>query len=317
MDYDVSVQYQRKKRTGLGALRSLTGWAQCISAAVMLTLVVCGSPAPKSGGWVYFPQKLGGVDGEIFALAVHDSLLYAGGEFRHAGAAAARNIARWDGHSWSALGMGVGNPVDLIAVDRNGAVYACGGSQKKTIEKWDGRSWQTIADSVSGRIEAMEFDAANNLLVSGALTRIQGIVVEAAARWNGTAWSRFDAPGPLLVNARGEVFAYRYDRNEETLQAYRLRDSSWDEFGDTLPWGGTRRDYLLTGFDGAQRMIFAYRQTGDGEEEAQTWISRLENSGEWKTVSLARTFWEMKFLLPDKGQPLHPLDRRRRVSLPS
>jgi len=300
MEYEISAQCQRKVRTGFYPYLRLMGWA---TTAVLLTLIGCSSPAPKNDGWVYFPQKLSGVDGEVFALAAYDSLLYAGGEFWNAGAVAARNIACWDGHVWSALGTGVGNRVELIAVDRKGAVYVCNRSQKPTIEKWDGTVWRMIADSISGIIDAMYIDAANNVLISGTLTKIQGIAVDTAARWNGTAWSRLDAPGPLLVNARGEVYAYRYDRDEGTMQAYQFRDSLWDELGSTLPWGGSRRDYILTGFDGAQRMMVACRQTVDGGEGEQTSIFRLENSGEWTTASLARSFWKMSFLQPDKLQP--------------
>jgi hypothetical protein len=71
----------------------------------------------------------------IHALAVHDNgsgkALYAGGYFHSMGGVAARNIARWDGSSWSALGSGTGMDqfVSALVVHDDGggpALYAGG-----------------------------------------------------------------------------------------------------------------------------------------------------------------------------------------------
>jgi hypothetical protein len=44
----------------------------------------------------------------VRALAVSGSDLYVAGNFTIAGAVSAANIAKWNGHSWSALGSGLG-----------------------------------------------------------------------------------------------------------------------------------------------------------------------------------------------------------------
>ena len=52
----------------------------------------------------------------VYALAVSGSDLYAGGAFTTAGGSAAKNIAKWNGSSWSALGSGMNSAVSALAV---------------------------------------------------------------------------------------------------------------------------------------------------------------------------------------------------------
>src|SRR5439155_26191959 len=63
-----------------------------------------------------------GTSADVFALAVSGSDLYAGGRFTMAGGLDATNIAKWDGHAWSALGPGVG----VAAFDRVSALAVSG-----------------------------------------------------------------------------------------------------------------------------------------------------------------------------------------------
>src|SRR5437762_664649 len=54
--------------------------------------------------------------GNVLALAASDSNVYAGGDFTKAGGSAASFIAKWDGSSWSALGLGMNDAVLALAV---------------------------------------------------------------------------------------------------------------------------------------------------------------------------------------------------------
>jgi hypothetical protein len=76
-------------------------------------------------------------EASVYALTVHDDgsgpALFAGGSFGTAGGVAARNIARWNGSSWSPLGSGVGgfglDRVEALAAYDDGggpALYAGG-----------------------------------------------------------------------------------------------------------------------------------------------------------------------------------------------
>src|SRR5437016_5069875 len=66
------------------------------------------------------------MNGEVDALAVLGSDLYAGGEFTTAGGSAANRIAKWDGSSWSALGSGMNGTVVALALSGSD-LYAGGG----------------------------------------------------------------------------------------------------------------------------------------------------------------------------------------------
>lgn len=60
-------------------------------------------------GWL----SIGGVDGRIHALCLHDGELYAGGTFTSIGGTQANHIGRWDGTSWLPLGSGVNSGLDV------------------------------------------------------------------------------------------------------------------------------------------------------------------------------------------------------------
>ncbi len=95
--------------------------------------------------------SLGGANGAndiIRAVAVDGSgtdNIYIGGEFATAGGVAANYIAKWNGSAWSALGSGMNDSVNALAVDGNGDLYAGGffttaGGVANTsrIAKWNG-----------------------------------------------------------------------------------------------------------------------------------------------------------------------------------
>src|SRR6266567_4284728 len=57
--------------------------------------------------WTALGSGMGGINPNVFAMAVSGSDLYAGGNFTTAGGIAATNIAKWNGVTWSALGSGM------------------------------------------------------------------------------------------------------------------------------------------------------------------------------------------------------------------
>jgi hypothetical protein len=92
---------------------------------------------------------------DVYALAVDATgNLYVGGEFTKAGGGSARNIAKWNGSSWSPLGSGTNGPVRAIAVDRMGNIYAggdftvAGGVSASKIAKWDGNAWTSLGAGI-------------------------------------------------------------------------------------------------------------------------------------------------------------------------
>ncbi|TAK56982.1 MAG: hypothetical protein EPO24_10420, partial [Bacteroidetes bacterium] len=66
-------------------------------------------------GWAWGYGVPNGIDGGIGPMVFDSSgNLYIGGQFRFVGNVEVNNIAKWNGHEWSALGKGVGGTVNTI-----------------------------------------------------------------------------------------------------------------------------------------------------------------------------------------------------------
>ncbi len=149
-----------------------------------------------------------GLNGAVYALAVSSSDLYAGGVFTTAtnsGGVAINTyrIAKWNGSSWSALGSGLNNIVQAIAVSGSD-LYAGGGFTTATnsggvaltvnrIAKWDGSSWSALGAGMSASVITLVISG-NDLYVGGdftTATNSDGVAVTAnrIAKWDGSSWS--------------------------------------------------------------------------------------------------------------------------------
>ncbi len=153
----------------------------------------------------------------VDALAVFDDgggdgpALYAGGGFESAGGIEVNNIARWDGHSWSALGSGTDQNLFALGVFDDGfgdgpALYAggrfaiAGGVEAIGIARWDGESWSSVGGGIAGEgncyVHAFAtFDDGNGpaLYVGGNFDFAGGVGASHIARWDGTSWSSLGA----------------------------------------------------------------------------------------------------------------------------
>jgi len=132
--------------------------------------------------------------------------LYVAGEFLVAGGVPVRNIARWDGSAWSAVGTnvrggGLNNRVQTLAVFDDGtgpALYAGGffssadGTAADNLAKWDGTAWTGVA-SISGSgvwaLETFDDGGGTALFVGGNFWSVDGVSVANVARWDGTVWT--------------------------------------------------------------------------------------------------------------------------------
>ncbi len=94
---------------------------------------------------------------KVTALAVHDGYLYAGGLFDTAGNNFAKNIAKWDGSSWSPVGDGINTQVYSLE-SYNGNLYAGGnfsiatGGPGNYISKWNGVLWSDVDGGTDGPV---------------------------------------------------------------------------------------------------------------------------------------------------------------------
>lgn len=100
----------------------------------------------------------------VHALATDGTQIYAGGEFDMAGGLWAKNIAKWNGSSWSSIGFGSGgvnSSVNALAI-MGGIIYAGGefttsnpsnptsSISVNRIAKWDGTNWSALGSGISG-----------------------------------------------------------------------------------------------------------------------------------------------------------------------
>ena len=99
---------------------------------------------------IYLPQVL------CLAMGSTGRDLYAGGIFDQAGNAFVKNIARWDGTNWSALGSGVVDGAVDFMVASEGDLYvsgnfdSAGGISVNGLAKWNGSRWSALGSGVFG-----------------------------------------------------------------------------------------------------------------------------------------------------------------------
>lgn len=132
--------------------------------------------------------------------------LIVGGQFSIAGDLPVKNVARWDGNSWSGVGEGLdGTPSvtgEIIRVMKlaeiNGSVYAGGNFQRsgataiRGIARFDGSQWQPLGSGLAGvPYHAYAYamtEYRGELIVAGAFGTAGGVVANDIARWDGQMW---------------------------------------------------------------------------------------------------------------------------------
>ena len=134
-----------------------------------------------------------GMNGSVWALAVSDTCLYAGGSFTTAGGTSANAIAKWDGTSWSALGTGMNSTVYALAVSgtdlyAGGLFTTAGGNIANYIAKWNGAAWSALGSGMNGSVGALAV-LGPDLYAGGFFTTAGGNIANYIAKWNGAAWS--------------------------------------------------------------------------------------------------------------------------------
>ncbi|MGD0651420.1 MAG: fibronectin type III domain-containing protein [Verrucomicrobiia bacterium] len=225
----------------------------CSLTILVALLVVCAAAGYAAAGdekWdarFSDPQFGGlGLDGEVYAVAVHGSDVYVGGYFSTVGGVPANNIARWDGNAWNILGTPEANGVDAevyaIVVDASGNVYVGGNfftvanSTKAAnyVAKWDGSQWSALGGGADYTVRALAISG-TDLYVGGEFTTAGGKAVNYIAKWDGNQW------WPLIRLGNAGVDAYVYAIAISGSDVY-AAGSFWTAGGLTSPgiakWDG-------------------------------------------------------------------------------
>lgn len=128
----------------------------------------------------------------VYALTEFQGDLIAAGAFNSGSGTPAKDIARWDGEQWHALGMGLNGIVytlteydgQLIA---GGMFTASGALELNRIAAWDGNEWHAMGAGFDNRVNAItEFQGT---LVAGGLFKHSGdLELSNIAGWDGDEW---------------------------------------------------------------------------------------------------------------------------------
>lgn len=112
----------------------------------------------------------------VSTLKVEGTDLYVGGRFSKAGTLGVRNIARWNGSSWSGLGEGIDGTVNTIEYAQS-TLYA-GGSFSRAgtvtsngIAQWNGSEWLSLDGGVNGFVNEIKASGDSGIVVGGSFTR--------------------------------------------------------------------------------------------------------------------------------------------------
>jgi trimeric autotransporter adhesin len=140
-----------------------------------------------------------GSPGWVYALGFYGGVPIAGGLFSWAGETAVNNLARWNGNTWEALGLGVSGvqnaQVHCMLEYAGGLVVGGTFSQAGSVTAyniafWNGVTWSAIGIGTPVGTDVRALTAYNgDLIAAGTFNRIAGLTVDNIARWNGSAWS--------------------------------------------------------------------------------------------------------------------------------
>ena len=212
-----------------------------------LSNVVSTTTIPNSGDskwWDGFHDQ--GVNGPVYALAVYDESLVAGGSFTEAGGLPTARIARFDGLTWSPLGDGMDSEVWAL-VDHNGDLIAggafshAGSAGVHYIARWDGSDWSPLGSGMNNLVLAL-VAWQGDLVAGGLFTRAGGAEAPYLALWDGNSWHTIpglDGPVYALTVHNGDLIAGGRFTLADTVTACQI--ARWDG----ASWHALRGGFLI------------------------------------------------------------------------
>lgn len=174
-------------------------------------------------------------DKGVYALAVYNGQLYAGGTFIAAGGITTFGIARWNGSAWSTVGTGLGAPsewIDTLTVHIGelvigGNFTSVGGVAANNIARWNGFFWTTLGSGTNG-IVSTACSWNGELYAAGSFNLAGGVNVTFTAKWNGSSWAALPALSfPVTVLAVHNNQVWMSTTTGQLSQLYFYTGTQW------------------------------------------------------------------------------------------
>lgn len=218
---------------GLPAARASSGRAPAMAIAAAASDDAWDDRFGKAGKPVIYAMTMA-PNGDI----------YVGGIFSPAvNGIPARNIARWDGRRWNALGDGLDDAVYSIvvsgtAVIASGVFLNAGGVAVSHIAVWNTQSetWSALGSGLDGYAKALAVGG-GSLYAGGSFDIAGGTIAHNIARWDGANWAALGSGVDNMVMALtwvgNQLYAGGYFEMAGGNPASRLAvwdGGAWSEF---------------------------------------------------------------------------------------
>ncbi len=222
-------------------------------AASLLALVACGTPElrerelPSCGQWAggHWDRRfdLAGAYGtkpRVRAIAkLQDGSIVVGGAFDGINRVAARNIARWDGVTWSPIGGDAVDTVVSMAVADDGALWiVTNGGAAFHVLRWTGATWVEVGSTTSsvGGVTAIE----GGVIVWGGFSTFANVTARGLAIYRAGTWTNGPLDNSRITDVvrEGSEFCIAGDLRGPSLTWEGLAcwaDDTWTTVGDRLP----------------------------------------------------------------------------------
>ncbi len=177
--------------------------------------------------------------------------IIAGGNFTTAGGAPTLNIARWNGATWSQVGVGLDGPVRSLLTLPNSHIIAggtfvsnVGGLPASNIAEWNptNNSWSALYLGVNSTVYTVTKLPSGNVFAGGQFDHAGIGVAVGVAQWNGSAWSAMAGgmtyPSEvdcLLTAASGDVLVGGAFVHAGNLDANRVASFNGVSWGAAQP----------------------------------------------------------------------------------
>jgi len=206
----------------------------------------------------------------VRALAIDNAgILYAGGNFATAGGlGGSPRIAKWNGSSWSPLGVGINDTVHALAFDSAGNLFAggeftaAGAGSALRIAKWDSSTWSALGSGLDSSVSALVVDGVGNVYVGGSVPTAGGVSAGRITKWDGSNWSVLGVGLGSISGLGSTVLALAFDSAGNLYAGGDFTTAGAVSANRIAKWDGSSWSALSSGVDGFIREL-AFDSTGN------------------------------------------------------